>query len=80
MSWQSLWRAVTRHRELALGVTFVGVAGWELIEYLALERANGNGPLPLTLHAVPVLEIARPADCTGLQADEGVGNLEGGTG
>jgi signal transduction histidine kinase len=55
MTWQSFWRAVTRHRELALGVTFVGVAGWELIEYLALERANGNGPLPLTLHALQVL-------------------------
>src|SRR5262249_12844440 len=53
--WQSIWRVVTRHRELALGVTFVGVAGWELIEYLALERTNGNGPLPLTLHAVQVL-------------------------
>ena len=55
MTWQSFWRVVTRHRELALGVTFVGAAGWELIEYLALERPNGNGPLPLTLHAFQVL-------------------------
>lgn len=48
------WRFVARHRELALGLTFLGVAGWELVEFLALEARLGGGPLPLVLHSVQV--------------------------
>ena len=33
-----VWRAVVRHRELALAVTFVAATGWELIEFVFLEE------------------------------------------
>ena len=55
MAWQSLWRIVARHRELALGLTFVAVAGWELVEFLALEGRSSGGPLPFTLHSAQVV-------------------------
>jgi signal transduction histidine kinase len=52
---QAIWQAIARHRELALGLTFVGVAGWELVEFMALERPHGGaGPLPLALHSVQI--------------------------
>src|SRR5215471_6901490 len=55
MLWQAAWRAVARHRELALALTFLGVAGWELVEFVTLERPKGTrGPLPLTVHSVQI--------------------------
>jgi len=37
MTWQRLGGAVSRHRELALATAFVGMAGWEMTEFLVLE-------------------------------------------
>src|SRR5262245_48804005 len=53
-----LWLAVVKHRELALAATFVAAAGWELVEFVVLERARGvRAPLALGLHAVQILLI-----------------------
>lgn len=58
MAWQTIWGTVARHRELALALAFLGMAGWELIEFMALERPHGPGPLALGLHSVQVLLVA----------------------
>jgi signal transduction histidine kinase len=56
MAWGRVWRAIGRNRELALALTFIGAAGWEMVEFLAIEGPHGaTGPLPLTLHSVQVL-------------------------
>ena len=56
MAWRHIWRLIARHRELALALTFIGAAGWELIEYMAIEGPHGaGGPLPITLHSAQVL-------------------------
>jgi signal transduction histidine kinase len=52
---QAIWQGIAKHRELALGLTFIGVAGWELMEVVALERPHGaTGPLPLALHSIQI--------------------------
>ena len=38
MSWQMLAGDVVKHRELALALTCVGMAGWELVEFSILEE------------------------------------------
>jgi two-component system NarL family sensor kinase len=58
MAWQTLGGAVSRHRELALATAFVGVAGWELTEFLVLEGPHVTlGRLTLALHSVQVLLV-----------------------
>src|SRR5262245_33871957 len=53
-----LWLAVVKHRELALAATFVAAAGWELVEFVALEGPRGvRAPLALVLHSIQILLI-----------------------
>ncbi len=54
------WRAaLARHRELGLAAVFVAMAGWELVEFVALEAPHGPvGPLTLALHSMQVLLVA----------------------
>ena len=55
---RQVWRAVVRHRELALAATFVAATGWELVEFVVLEGPHGGeGPLALALHSVQILLI-----------------------
>jgi len=55
MLWQAIWRGAARHRELALALTFVAVAGWELVELLALEGPHrATGIVPLALHSIQI--------------------------
>ena len=57
-TWQTLGRAVSRHRELTLALAFVGMAGWELTELLVLEGPHvAHGRLALALHSVQVLLV-----------------------
>jgi signal transduction histidine kinase len=58
MAWQSAWTMVARHRELALAVAFVVMAGWELVELVALEGPHALGPLAVALHSIQVLLVA----------------------
>jgi signal transduction histidine kinase len=56
--WQTTWRVMVRHRELALAATFAAAAGWELVEFLLLEGPRGaRAPVALALHAVQILLI-----------------------
>ena len=58
MAWPALGAAVSRHRELALATAFVGMAGWELTEFLVLEGPHvAHGRLALALHSVQVLLV-----------------------
>jgi signal transduction histidine kinase len=58
MTWRTLGSAVSRHRELTLATAFVGMAGWELTEFLVLESAHvPHGRLTLGLHSVQVLLV-----------------------
>jgi len=53
---QAVWRAVTRHRELALAFTFAGTAGWEVMEYIVLEGPHrAVGAVALALHSAQVV-------------------------
>lgn len=55
MTWQKVASLAARHRELALGLTFVAMAGWELVEFLILETPRSHGgPLGFALHAIQV--------------------------
>jgi len=55
MRWQAIWRVAARHRGLALALTFVVIAGWELIESLVLERRPGAGGIvAFALHSLQV--------------------------
>jgi len=55
MLWQAIWRAAARHREMALALTFVVIAGWELVESLVLERRPGaTGIAGFILHSLQV--------------------------
>ncbi len=59
MAWRSLLAGAVRHRELALAATLLVMAGWELIEIVALELRHGAvGPLALALHSAQVLLVA----------------------
>ena len=54
----TLGGAVSRHRELALATAFVGMAGWDLTEFLVLEGPHvTHGRLTLALHSVQVLLV-----------------------
>jgi hypothetical protein len=58
MTWQRLGGAVSRHRELALALAFVGMAAWELTEFLVLEGPHvTHVRLTLALHSVQVLLV-----------------------
>jgi len=58
MLWQAIWRAVARHWWLALALTFVAVAGWEVVEVLVLEKPHGaTGAVPLALHSLQILLV-----------------------
>src|SRR5262245_28108807 len=62
MAWQTLGGAVARHRELALAAAFIAMAGWELIEFLFLERPPvTDGPLTLALHSIQVALVVAVA-------------------
>ncbi|HYB44464.1 MAG TPA: sensor histidine kinase [Candidatus Methylomirabilis sp.] len=55
MAWQTLGGVLARHRELALALSFIGMAAWELAEFLILERPLGPGrSLAIALHSVQV--------------------------
>jgi len=58
MTWQRILGFVTKHRELTVALAFFGMAGWELIEFVALEWPHVPAPLALALHAVQVLLVA----------------------
>lgn len=56
--WPQVRGGLSRHRELALGVAFAGIAAWELVEVLALRLPAGAAtPLSLALHAGQVLIV-----------------------
>src|SRR4026208_66486 len=58
MIWQGLGGIVSRHRELALALAFVGMAAWELPEFLVLEGPHvTHVRLTLALHSVQVLLV-----------------------
>ncbi len=58
MLWQAIWRMVARHREIGLALTFVAVAGWELVEFLILEKPRGaSGTVPLALHSIQIVLV-----------------------
>src|SRR5678815_963977 len=58
MTWERLGGAVSRHRELALALAFVGMAAWELPEFLVLEGPHvTHVRLTLALHSVQVLLV-----------------------
>ena len=58
MAWQKIWERMARHRELAIVLAFFGMAGWELVEFIALEGPHVPTPLALGLHSVQVLLVA----------------------
>ena len=58
MAWQRTWEFLARHRELAIALAFLGMAGWELVEFIALEQPHVPAPLAFGLHAIQVLLVA----------------------
>jgi len=59
MAWRKMWELVARHRELAIVLAFLGMAGWELVEFVALEQPpHVPAPLALALHSIQVLLVA----------------------
>ena len=57
-AWQRLGAVASRHRELALALAFVGMASWELTEFLILESPHvTSGRLAMALHSIQVLLV-----------------------
>jgi signal transduction histidine kinase len=57
--WRAVRAAMARHRELGLAAVFAAMAGWELVEFVALEAPHGPvGLLTLVLHSMQVLLVA----------------------